>query len=190
MNVKLVRVSGWFGIISPILGFAMIFLAIGTAPWFSWTENALSDLGVRGLTAVIFNSGLILTAASMMAFSLGIYELTRGSLIGRGGFAALFAASVFLAGIGFFPETMEPHHLYFSVAFFVALPVSLFLMGGFMLGRGMRAFGMLTIASAIVAALVWTPNWDGVAIPEAASALSAGIWSAVLGLHMRSTEMD
>jgi len=43
VNVRLVRLFGYFGILAPIVGFSMIFLAIATAPWFSWTGNALSS---------------------------------------------------------------------------------------------------------------------------------------------------
>jgi len=185
LNSRLVRLLGAFGIITPILGFAMISLAISTAPWFSWTGNALSDLGVRGLTATIFNGGLMATALSMMAFSAGVWELTEGSTLGRAGSGALFLAAVFLMGIGVFPETVEPHHLVFSVAFFVALPVSMFVLSAHMIRSGMRDLGYLSVAAGIVAALIWALKWDGVAIPEAISALMASVMSVVLGYRMR-----
>ncbi|MBC8497954.1 hypothetical protein H8D40_03130, partial [Candidatus Bathyarchaeota archaeon] len=73
MNAKLVKWFGYFGIIAPIFGFAMVFWAISTAPWFSWTGNALSDLGVEGLTAIIFNDGLGMTACLLALFSVGVY---------------------------------------------------------------------------------------------------------------------
>ena len=66
LNVKIMKMAGFFGVVAPVLGFAMIFLAIRASPWFSWTANALSDLGVSGFGSVIFNSGLAMTGALMM----------------------------------------------------------------------------------------------------------------------------
>ena len=190
VNIERVRRLGLFGIVTPVVGFTLILLAISTAPWFSWTGNALSDLGVRGLTATIFNGGLMATALSMMAFSAGVWELTDGSTLGRAGSGALFLAAFFLMGIGIFPETVEPHHLVFSVAFFVALPVSMFVLSAHMIRSGMKDLGYLSVAAGIVAALIWALEWDGVAIPEAVSALMAAVMSVVLGYRMRKWGKD
>jgi len=74
MNVRILRLCGFFGMLTPVVGFIMVFLAISQAPWFSWTLNALSDLGVDGFEAVLFNSGLPLTGAVMMMFSAGQFN--------------------------------------------------------------------------------------------------------------------
>jgi len=184
MNAKLVKWFGYFGIIAPIFGFAMILFAISTAPWFSWTENALSDLGVEGLTAIIFNDGLGMTACLLALFSVGVYEMTKMDIYGKASFVLLFAASVFLMLIGVFPETAGRIHFYFSVAFFVTLPISVWIFAAHTWRRGMRGMAYLSIASGVIAALIWLPGWDGVAIPEAVSALSVGIWSGVVGFWM------
>ncbi len=184
MNAKLVKWFGYFGIIAPIFGFAMVFAAISTAPWFSWTENALSDLGVEGLTAIIFNDGLGMTACLLALFSVGVYEMTKMDIYGKASFALLFAAAVFLLFIGVFPETAGRIHFYFSVAFFVTIPISVWAFAAHAWRRGMRNMAYLSIASGVIAALAWLPSWDGVAIPEAVSALSVGIWCEVLGYWM------
>jgi hypothetical membrane protein len=181
LNVKLVRLFGWFGIVTPVLGFTMIFLAISTAPWFSWQGNALSDLGVEGLTAAIFNGGLIMTGSVMAVFSLSVYEFGKEDRVGRAGFRLLLLACIFLLGIGVFPETMGGIHMQFSVAFFVTLPVSIIINGAYLIGRGNRELGALGIAAGAIAIAIWTLPWDGVAIPEAVSAASAGVWSMVTG---------
>jgi hypothetical membrane protein len=121
----------------------------------------------------------------MMVFSIGVWELTEGSTLGRAGSGALFLAAFFLLGIGVFPETVEPHHLIFSVAFFVALPVSMFVLSAYMIRSGMRELGYLSLAAGIVAALIWALEWDGVAIPEAVSAIMASVMSIILGNRMR-----
>ncbi len=185
MNVERVRRLGLFGIVTPLVGFFLILLAISTAPWFSWTGNALSDLGVSGLTATIFNGGLMATALCMMAFSIGVWELTEGNTVGRTGSGALFLAAVFLFGIGVFPETVEPHHLIFSVAFFIALPGAMVGLSAYMIRSGMKDLGYLSVAAGSVAALIWALEWDGVAIPEAVSALMTSVMSVILGYRMR-----
>ena len=184
MNIKLIRIFGWFGIITPVLGFGMIFLAIRTAPWFSWEMNALSDLGVEGLTAALFNGGLMMTAAVMAVFSLGIYELGKEDRLGKIGFVLLLWACVFLVFIGWFPETAGSIHLQFSIAFFVTLPVAMIVNAVSLIQRGHRELGALGIAAGAVAIVIWTLSWDGVAIPEAVSAASAGVWSTVTGAWM------
>ena len=190
MNVRLVRLFGYFGVIAPIFGFSVIFLAIRMAPWFSWTGNALSDLGVEGLSAVVFNNGLGMTAALMAVFSLGVYELAREDAVGRASFVFLVAAAVFLVGIGVFPETAGPIHFYFSVAFFVSLPLALMAFALYAYRMGMRRFTILSVAVGAAAALVWAPKWGAAAIPEALSALALGIWSAVLGVWMTRREEE
>jgi hypothetical membrane protein len=181
LNVKLVRLFGWFGIVTPVLGFLMIFLAISTAPWFSWQGNALSDLGVEGLTAVIFNGGLIMTGSVMAVFSLSLYEFGREDWLGRAGFRLLLLSCISLLGIGVFPETAGGIHMQFSVAFFVTLPASIIVNGAYLIRRGNRELGALGIAAAAVTIAIWALPWDGVAIPEAVSAASAGVWSMVTG---------
>ncbi len=184
MNVRLVRLFGYFGFVAPVMGLTMVLLAISTAPWFSWTGNALSDLGVQGFTAVIFNSGLQMTAAVMSLFSLGIYELTKGDGIGKLGFVLNLAGAGSLLGIAAFPETAGPIHYQFSVAFFVILPLSLMVLALFMKRKGMGRLSLFTVAAGAAAALVWTPRWEAVAIPEFLSALAVGLWSIVFGAWM------
>ncbi len=181
VNTKLVRLFGWFGIVTPVLGFTMIFLAISTAPWFSWQGNALSDLGVEGLTAAIFNGGLVMTGSVMAVFSLSVYEFGKEDRLGKVGFVLLLLACILLLGIGVFPETAGDIHTQFSVAFFVTLPVAIIVNGVYLRRRGNRELGALGIAAGAVAIAIWTLPWDGVAIPEAVSAASAGVWSAATG---------
>ncbi|MFQ6054042.1 MAG: DUF998 domain-containing protein [Candidatus Bathyarchaeia archaeon] len=188
MNVKIVRVAGFFGVAAPILGFAIVFLAIWVSPWFSWTGNALSDLGVEGFGSVVFNSGLPMTGALLTVFSLGLFELTRGCWAGRLGSALFLAAALLLSAIGVFPETAGRIHYHVSVAFFVSLPRSVFALGASMIRRGVKGLGILSFAAGAAAAGVWTLGWSAVAIPEALSALAVGVWSAAMGLWMIGQE--
>jgi hypothetical membrane protein len=90
-----------------------------------------------------------------------------------------------LCAIGIFPETAGDIHFYVSVAFFVLLPMSLFLNGVAMMQESSeRKTGLFTITAGIVAATVWMLQWSAVAIPEIIAALAAFVWSIVLGIRM------
>ena len=41
----IIKLSGICGIMLPIVIISGLLLALPRAPWFSWTENAISDLG-------------------------------------------------------------------------------------------------------------------------------------------------
>jgi len=184
MNVRILRLCGFFGMLTPVVGFTMVFLAISQAPWFSWTMNALSDLGVEGFESVLFNAGLAITGAVMLMFSAGLFELTKDSKVGQAGSAVHLASSVLLILIGVINETITPWHLVVSVAFFTSLGVMLAINSVYLWSTGMRRFAVLAWIAAIVGISVWTFHWQGVAIPEAVSALAAGIWQAILGYWM------
>ena len=188
LNVKIMKMAGFFGVVAPVLGFTMIFLTIRASPWFNWTANALSDLGVSGFGSVIFNSGLAMTGALMMMFSLGFFELTKGSWVGQLGSALFLAGAFILCGIGAFPETAGRIHYYLSVAFFVSLPLSLFALGTFMTRHDMKRLGLLSFTAGGFAAGVWLLQWSSAAVPEAFSALAVGVWFSLLGLWMMKRE--
>ncbi|TES83485.1 MAG: DUF998 domain-containing protein [Hadesarchaea archaeon] len=180
---KRLRVAGLCGVIVPVVAFSCIFIAISLSPWFSWTANALSDLGV-GEAAWVFNSGLMASGILMMIFAAGLLVAFGGRALRRVGAVFLFFDAVALFGIGVFSEAAGDIHSYFSVAFFVLLPLSLFLLGAGAVMAGSKKFGSFTIVDGILAALPWAFGWDGVAIPEAISALVASIWIVAEGARL------
>jgi len=184
MDLERLRLYAYMGLITPVVGFIVIFLAISSAPWFKWTGNALSDLGVRGTPALIFNNGLMLTAALMAVFCLGLRETEGGDSAGQVGWIMFLIASTFLLGVGIFPETAGRIHYYVSVGFFVSMPLALFAFTAHLYRGGEQRLAVFTVALGLFSALVWTPSWDGVAIPEAASALAVGVWAVTMSLRM------
>jgi len=180
------KISGISGIIAPPIAFTMILLAIAYSPNFSWTENALSDLGIQeGVTAVLFNNGLIITGVLAILFATGLFTFLQENLLGKIG-AFVFVLDAFaLTAIGVFPENVEPVHFYASVAFFALFPISGFLVGAAFLRTPRTKLGFFTFTAAIVAAIAWTiPLGKGAAIPETLSGLSASAWFIVLGFKM------
>ncbi len=190
MNLKVLKLTGFFGMITPLFGFLIIATSIWLAPWFSWTTNALSDLGAEGMESVVFNSGLPMTAALMMMFSAGLFEMTRGDLVGQVGSVLHLAASFLLIGIGVANINVEPWHYYVSVGFFVALPLAVVAVGLFCFRKGMRFYALLAWGTAALAAGVWLLPWPSIALPEALSVSYVSVWQILLAYWMYTRKED
>jgi hypothetical membrane protein len=185
------RIGAASGIIAPIIAFVCILTAIASYPTFSWTNNALSDLGVvSGLTASLFNFGLFFSGVLAFTFSIfGLFTYFGKSWVGKIGSIIFAAATLALIAISVFNESFSPTHYLVSVAFFTLAPIALFILTfGFWLNhqRGMATF---TVAVGVAAALPWillfTFNYvPNVAIPEFLSALAVSVWAVFLGKKM------
>jgi len=168
-------------------------LAIALAPQFSWTDNALSDLGIMpGSTSISFNFGLILSGMLTLLFASGLFAYFKGKSLGRFGAYVLILDSAALAAIGIFPENVKPLHLYASVSFFVLFPLSMLFVTASYLRTSEARMGFFTFSIALFAAIVWIAQFllryvHGVAIPEALSALAGCLWVMVLSFKMART---
>jgi hypothetical membrane protein len=190
------RIGAASGIIAPIIAFVCILTAIASYPTFSWSNNALSDLGVvSGLTASLFNFGLFASGVLAFNFSIfGLFTYFGKSWMGKIGSTIFGAATIALIAISVFNENFSPTHYLVSVAFFTLAPIALFILTfGFWLShqRGIAGF---TVAVGVAAALPWilfftfsyVPN---VAIPEFLSALAISVWAVVIGKKMLSPKV-
>jgi len=178
------RIAGLCGVASPVITLTSIFLAISYSPRFSWTENALSDLGVDGNAAIIFNSSLIVGGLLTIIFALGLREILQSRTLGHTGSLILILAAVSLCAIGIFPETAGDLHVYVSVTFFTLLPISLFFIGAAMIQKpSERNLGFFTVLAGVIMLVVWMLPWgEGIAIPEMLASLAASLWSIVWGI--------
>ncbi len=189
-NSKLLKTSGICGIITPIIAYTLILLAINYHPPFSWTDNALSDLGiVEGATSTLFNSGLIIAGTLTLVFAMGLFQFLSEKTMGKLGGLLFILAALALAAIGVFPENFGEIHYYVSVAFFALSPLAMFSLSAAFTQMKNAKLGIFTFLTALIAALVWIIHWTipfgkGVAIPEALSSLSASLWSIVVGFKM------
>lgn len=184
------KIFGVCGIVTPVVAFACILLAIAYCPPFSWTNNALSDLGVQeGVTSILFNVGLTISGILAAVFGFGLGGSFRGKTLGLGGAVLFLLAAVSLAAIGVFNENYKPMHLYASVAFFVLFPLSTLVIAAAFLNQRQMRLGLFTFTIAAIAASPWIAYFavryvEGVAIPETISALAASAWAIVLGERM------
>lgn len=178
------RVAGLCGVAGPLVVLSLIAIAISRSPWFSWTANALSDLGAREQSAALFNSGLILGGVLVGAFAVGLRESLGGKALGNVGAFIFLLTAAALCAVGVFPETAGDIHLYASLAFFVLLVISLWLMGAALVQLGERRVGTPVAVAGAVAALVWALPWPAVAIPEIIASLAASACSITLGARL------
>jgi hypothetical membrane protein len=190
-----IKLSGYSAMATPIIAFGFILSAIALAPKFSWTDNALSDLGVMTMpTDIIFNTDLIISGILSIIFATGLYLSFNKNVLGRSGAAMFLFCAAALTAIGVFSENMEPMHIYASVAFFGLFPISMIALTAsyFLMGKPRKA--LFSLAVALFAAIVWVLEFlfnyvPGVAIPETLSALAASLWAVVVGISLiRSTD--
>ena len=190
-NRRKQRFGAVTGIFAPILAFTCILVAITSYSSFSWTSNALSDLGIiGGITGPVFNFGLC--ASGLLALNFAVFGLNAylgKTWVGKIGVAVFAAATIALIAIGVFNEHYSGAHYAVSVAFFTLMPISMFIITcAFALAHHGR-MAVFTVSTGFAAALPWillfafryVPN---VAIPEFVSGLIVSAWTIILCYKM------
>lgn len=153
MDKRLVRVAGVIGLLCPALVLICIGFSIYISPWFSWTDNCLSDLGESN-AAAIFNNGLIVGGVMGMVFAIGLYKSGFfKSKLGHLGLIFFFLGVIALFAIGTFPITTGSLHAYAAFAFFICAPLSMLMGGVSIFGSGNRVLGSSVITLSIIAFL-------------------------------------
>lgn len=189
-SILKMRIGAVAGIAAPILAFTCILIAIASDPKFSWTNNALSDLGIiPGLTGLLFNFGLYASGFLALIFVLSMFTHMPRNILGKAGAAVFAAATVALIAIGVFNESFKGTHYDVSVAFFVLVPISMFILTLAFLLAHRKGMAVFTVLIGIVAALPWLLQFafnyvPNVAIPETISALAVSAWTITLCVRM------
>ncbi|MCL2142211.1 MAG: DUF998 domain-containing protein [Methanimicrococcus sp.] len=189
------KIGAVCGFAVPIIAFGSISAAIVSYPEFSWTGNALSDLGVvPGITAIFFNLGLLIAGLLCFFFAAaGLMSCFKNSVVGKIGAIVFAAAAVWLMAIGVFNENFWSLHFIVAVLFFVTLPIALWvLMAALYLRREVK-LAVFTLFSSFAAAVPWllyfivryAPN---LAIPEIISGLVGSIWIVVISYKIFKTD--
>ena len=186
INLKsnsITKMAGLCGVLLPAIIFVCIGFAISNSPWFKWTHNALSDLGVEGLSALFFNSGMVFGGILALFFSIGLMKILSNKI----GAYTLGLSAVALIGIGVFPENINLPHFIASAAFFVLVTLSLIILALTIkkdkFERNMAGLATIFALLALSSGLLLLP-FEGIAIPESVVCFPAFVWCMIYGLKM------
>ncbi len=179
-------IASKIAILGGIITYAGIFTAIFLSQsWFTWFNNALSDLGVHD-AAIVFNTSLFIGGISTAIFGIAYILKKRGQIFPMLAGIDIFLQGIFLFCIGLFVEntywgTINLHYTV-SVIFFVLIPFSMWFMSiDWILKPELRKFVIAPlILSAFTPALWLGIKWNGVAIPEFITSLTFLIWILIL----------
>ena len=179
------RIAGVCGITSQLTGLATILVATSVSPWFSWTENYVSVLGVEGSATVLFNSGLILSGALSLAFAAGLWmnlPLELSSRAGQAGVGCLVMGSMSLSAMGIFPRSVEYPHNIASITFLFFIVLALLLIGLTVVTRSGKKWGWFSLGAGIlILTLQPVPwPWSGGAIQQLLFCLPWSLWTIVI----------
>jgi len=196
----LLKVSGLCGILGPVIAFTCVGVAVYYSPWFSWTENWLSDLGgtagekpiwaAHGIASVIFNVGLIITGIIGIVFAIGIRK--SGMLnthLGRLGTLFLLLNMSALCGVGIFPETTGYLHTLVSLVFFSLVPLSLLSIGTVVRKSSEKTLGWLTTPLGVISLcsfpVLFIPRpWGSNAVAEMVPSIAISIFSIMFSIRL------
>ncbi|MEJ2242485.1 MAG: DUF998 domain-containing protein [Candidatus Bathyarchaeota archaeon] len=115
------RVYALFGIFGSLLLYISIVISLILSTWFSWENNALSDLGhaVTSDAAAIFNMGLLLSG-----FLLMIYSVTVFIKHAKYSSYCLLISTFFVQLVATFNETYGQIHFAVVVPHFIMLSLT------------------------------------------------------------------
>jgi hypothetical membrane protein len=180
---------GKFGFFAPVVGSIMILLSLNSTSNWSITADTLSDLGRSGFGSVLFNSGLLMSGAVMMLFSTGLYEFTKGNIIGQIGSIFYIAASFIVCALGVATVNVQPIHTYLSTSLFILIPIIMAASGSYLYELNMKKYAMLAVIGFIISSGIWLINGKVNAIKEIIALGALTLWQFPLGIWMSRREI-
>ncbi len=149
----------------PVVLIVFLATAISFNPWFSFTKNALSDLGSsKARYPFIFNSMLILIAAMGVMFSASFYVRAKNDCEKLSA-CIICGAMISLAFVGIFPEETVFHFpAAFSFYILSGVGALVYAPGAWRKNKSIAIFAF-TVLPATILAFLLSP-FRGIAIPE------------------------
>lgn len=184
MNAR--EVARYAGVASVVVALGSTLLATAVSPDFSWSRDALSELGVTdgvgtGTTVLLFNGGLVLGALLGLAFARYLIDAAATRLERAAG-ASFALTTASMGGVGLFPAGTALHGPA-AVAFFLLITVTLVVAGVAALRAGRRGYGAVSLGLGVLNLAIWVvwvaaggPDVVGVAVPEIGGAVVLSSW--------------
>ena len=186
---KRFHIAGISGILSSTVPLIMILASTVLEKTFSWSRNALSDLGVSQ-TAWLFNSALIVGGLLNLLFAFGLRSYLRKARRLKIGVWLLIVSSISLALVGVFTENFSIIHGVVSLGYLLLAPLGLVFIGleekSQRIGKVSFVLGVLALMSLFfVPVIVFGLNLQvGFAVPEFLETLLLSIWTFFVSVEL------
>jgi len=179
------NISGICGIILPIIFILSVYLSLQNAIWFSWTENAISDMGRPEYGLEFFNYSLIAIGVLLLIFTFGLYYSMNKYRFGP---TVLALSSIYFIGVGIFPLP-DPNHVDFSSLFFIGFPIGFFILGQYLYKQKLKFFKNMGIFAFVITIIaVCSPLflifYPGIAVPEVLILIPGFFWCLIYGVYL------
>jgi len=184
------RIGRVAGVGSVALALGSTLLATLLSPAFTWSGNALSDLGVAWTaagttgTVVLFDGGLVLGGLAGLAFARFLVHSAPDALHRLAG-ASFGVTSASMGAVGLFPMG-SALHAPVAIVFFLGISATLALAGVGALRRGVIGYGASSVGLAAGNLGVWVawalaggPAAVGLAVPEIGGSIALSTWVLV-----------
>ena len=190
MNIKtVIKISSISGILLPFVFLIGLLISIIRAPWFNWTEYAISDLGKIDVGFQSFNITLFFVGVLLLIFSFGLYYSLKTERISP---TILAISSLYFIAVGIYPLP-SPIHIDFSGLLFISFPLSFFTLGiqlykkkePFIKKMAEYALIMSVVSACSPIFLLFNP---GIAIPEMIILVPGFFWCCRYGLYMQFSQ--
>ena len=183
------RKIGLLGYATILIGVLTVLVSLLITKRFNWFTSAISDFGVYPKTALIFNTGFIITGILLATYSIMII-IYLAEKLERIPFILLFIAGAHFLGIGLIPENIKPWHVYLAIGLYLSFGIFLILIGILYIRyEATRTLGLFALIIFINGLAIWLIPWKslsikGIAIPEVLSAIPAIIWLVVYNTYL------
>ena len=180
-NRRLVSLAGASGILASTLPLIMIFASTELEESFSWSRNALSDVGVAD-QAWLFNSALIIGGLLSLLFAFGLRSFLDKARKLKIGISLFIVSSISLTLVGVFTEDYLIIHGLVALGYLLLAPSGLLFIG---LGEKVHGLGKISLLLGVLASfsitlfpviVVALSLQIGFAVPEFLEALLLSIW--------------
>lgn len=172
------RLGAYVALSLPVIFIIGLSIVVHANPWFSFTDNALSDMGsLHNPNRWLFNGFLMVFAAiamvpSVVAFKSGLSYLMP-------------LATAFLFLVGVFPEEL-PYHSPSAILFYVLALADIAIVGVKLGREGISAGYVWSILAVLtfvlITYLINARVFKGIAIPELIGAATILAWFIYIGL--------
>ncbi len=189
------RLAGALGILGSVLSLALVLLATFLSPWFSWSVNALSELGISE-QAWLFNSAVFIGGTLTFLFDLGLYRCLGRTRITKIGIGSVMVSNISLALVGIFTMNYIVWHAIVAASLFLFGPVGFLLIGydtkssitrRLSLGCGVAALFAILILPIVALVL----NFKiGFAVPEYGESLVVSVWTVYMSIRLLKRPCD